>query len=236
MKTAPKGWQVWLKLSRKTLAKDYSKQHHPLSIAVDMDCNGWNFQLMWQSYVFYFLDNIQWLEFSTDVVILIFDFLRHTLAGIFNRCGNPMFLTFKKYNSWNFQQKWQYYIFDFWNKTLKGRGLSGLDVWHPCLEWGLISKNSLHTESIWIHWLKLALNVKNQDNECLSLGFFTNIGIWYRYKPGQQNRQEISWHMLLSPTLKTKQDWMQEDDHGWWNKLHETLQYGQPWSQIIGRP
>lgn len=191
---------------------------------------------MWQSYVLHFLDNIQWLEFSTDMVIL-------------------NFWLFKTYISWNFQRMWQSYVFDLlemqwlelptevailyiwlWDKILKGRGLSGLDMWHPCLEWGLISKNSLHTESIWIHWLKLALNVKNQDNECLSLGFFTNIGIWYRYKPGQQNRQEILRHMLLSPTLKTKQDWMQEDDHGWWNKLHETLQYGQHWSQIIGRP
>lgn len=97
MKTAPKGWQVWLKLSRKTLAKagkpDYSKQHHPLSIAVDMDCNGWNFQLMWQSYVLHFLDNIQWLGFSTDVVIL-------------------NFWLFKTYISWNFQRMWQSYVFD----------------------------------------------------------------------------------------------------------------------------
>lgn len=114
MKTTPKGWQVWLKLSRKTLAKDYSKQQHHLSIAVDMYCNGWNFQLMWQSYVLHFLDNIQWLGFSTDVVILnfwlfktyicwnfqrmwqsCFWLLRNTIAGTSNRSGNTIYLTFE---------------------------------------------------------------------------------------------------------------------------------------------
>lgn len=38
---------------------------------------------------------LQWLDLSTDVAILhLLLFRQHTMAGIFNWCGNPKFLTF----------------------------------------------------------------------------------------------------------------------------------------------
>lgn len=85
-------------------------------------------------------------------------------AGIFNLSGNICFLTLETiYNGWNFQLKWQYYIFYFRDKILKVQGylvkMYGI----------LISSLKLSAFRINIDLLKMALNVKNHDNECLSL-------------------------------------------------------------------